>query len=115
QYGTDVDFLYQASRNLVLVDEIQPPRLMRRIHPQNHSDSLEFIRYNPRLVMAWKWFKLAKVENFDVRINRILLYRLITRMYFSSGYEELSWIRYPIKIYYLIKILIFNSWILRKI
>lgn len=114
-FGTDVDFLYQVSEVLTLVDEDDIPKIMRRIHKENLSYSDEFIKYNPRLKMSLKWFNKIKDNSFSKKINRALFYRLITRMYFSNYSEELSLKRFPIKIYYGLKTILFNPWILRKI
>lgn len=90
-YGQDIDYIYQCSLSLKLANfNKTTPKILRRLHSSNHTSNADFVIFNAREKILFKWYKLAISKKLPFIPSLFLIYRMASYKYMNLEYTSIK-------------------------
>lgn len=115
QIGEDMDYMYTlCKKNKLFSDGNKSPVILRRLHDSNISLSSDMSKHNSvRFKIVLKWISMAKTINFTGMEKKVMIRRYLGHRYSESGRNAKSILRFFVKGFYLIDLLVYKNWLVK--
>ncbi len=94
-YGQDIDYIYQISLHLKLKNfNKATPKILRRLHSSNHTSNADFVTFNAREKILFKWYKMAILKKLPFMPSLFLIYRMASYQYMKIGNKSVKFSKF---------------------